>query len=171
MDISEAKRIMIVGSSGSGKTTFSRNLHKKLNLPVIHLDKLFWKENWVQTPREEWIEIQNKAMQANEWIIDGNYSGTMEVRAEKADTIIFLDISRTICLYSVIKRWLTNIGKVRPDMGSGCKEKIDFEFLKWTYDFPKRSRPNILKLLESKKDKNIIILKSRRAIRRFLEEL
>ena len=55
MDISEAKRIMIVGSSGSGKTTFSRNLHKKLNLPVIHLDKLFWKENWVQTPREEWI--------------------------------------------------------------------------------------------------------------------
>ncbi|HBL84912.1 MAG: topology modulation protein [Clostridiales bacterium GWF2_38_85] len=169
MDLSESKRIMIIGSAGSGKTTFAKKLHNKLSLPLIHLDKLFWKDNWIQTPRDEWIEVQTKIIEAEEWIIDGNYGGTMDLRAEKADTIIFLDIKRWICLYSVIKRCLTHIGKVRPDMGSGCKEKIDFEFLKWIYNFPKRSRPDIIKMIEYQKGKNIIILKTRKEIKKFLE--
>lgn len=163
------KKIMIIGSGGAGKSTLARKLGDRLNLPVFHLDAYMWKPNWTLSTREEQKDIQTELMANTAWIIDGNYSGTMDVRIDQADTIIFLDISRRICLYRVIKRYLTHRHTVRPDMAEGCKEKIDREFLQWVWNYPRDKRPAVLAKLNAVKDsKNIIILRSPQQIEQFL---
>jgi len=117
------KRIILIGSGGSGKSTLARQLGAKLKLKVYHLDALFWKPNWVGVPKNEQRKIQNELVKNETWIIDGNYGGTMDIRLNAADTIIFLDVHRTICVYRVFKRMLQYRNKTRPDMGEKVVRK------------------------------------------------
>jgi adenylate kinase family enzyme len=163
------KKIVIIGSGGSGKSTLARKLGEKLKRKVYHLDTLFWKPNWVGVPKDEQRKVQNELVKEEEWIIDGNYGGTMEIRLKAADTIIFLDISRTICVFRAFKRMVQYRNKTRPDMGKGCKEKFDPEFFKWIWQFQTKSKPQILEQLERfSNDKQIIILKSPKEVKKFL---
>lgn len=168
---SVSKRMMIIGSGGAGKSTLARKLGEKYGLKVYHLDALLWKSNWNQVPRDQQITIQKKIIQGQECIIDGNYCGTMDIRIEAADTIIFLDIPRIICIYRVLKRAIQYRNKTRPDMVEGNKEKIDIQFYRWIWNYPKDKRPMIIKRLkELEHEKKIIHLKSLREIRQFINE-
>jgi len=124
------EKIILVGSGGSGKSTLAKQLGDKLSLKVYHLDAIFWKPNWVGVPKNEQREIQHELIKNEKWIIDGNYGGTMGIRLKAADTIIFLDVHRTICIYRAFKRMLQYRNKTRPDMGEGCEERLDFGFIK-----------------------------------------
>ncbi|MDZ3952320.1 topology modulation protein [Bacillus thuringiensis] len=170
------KRIMIIGiSAGVGKSTFAQKLGKALNINVYHLDSLFWKSNWVEASFEEFSKAHQEIVKQTQWIIEGNYNNTIEIRAKSADTIIYLELPLHVCLYRVIKRWLMNIGKTRPDMGVNCKEKIDWNFIKFIYTtyYPRKrkmgERLKALQVLGSKK--NIIILKSKQEINSYLEQI
>ncbi len=166
------KRILIIGSGGSGKTRLSLRLGKMLELPVIHLDALFWNPGWIKTPREEWFQKVRELLDKEKWILDGNFGSTLEMRLEACDTAIFLDFPRTLCLYRALKRQVMNFNKVRPDMGKGCPEHIDWEFAKWIWNFPKADKARILKILDKfKDDKSIIILKSDRDIKDLLSSM
>jgi adenylate kinase family enzyme len=166
------KKVVLIGSGGSGKSTIARQLGEKLKIDVYHLDALFWKPNWVGVPKDKQRKVQNELVSKEEWVIDGNYGGTMEVRLSAADTIIFLDIHRTICVYRAFKRMLQYRNKTRPDMGQGCEERFDLDFLKWIWHYPKTKRPGILKRLEQlSKDKQVIILKSPKEVQQFLEKV
>ena len=165
------ERIIIIGCGGAGKSTLARQLGEKLNLPVVHLDKLFWKPGWEQISREEFDRLHREALAEERWIIDGNFDRTMAERIRHCDTVIYLDFSRIACLLGVVKRVLTTYGKVRPDMGEGCPERIDFEFLKWVWDFNKNKRGKNYRLLNETDGIEKIVLKNRRAVRRFLKQL
>ena len=166
------KKVLVIGSSGAGKSTFSRRLSEKTGLPLIHLDKLYWKPNWVETDKAEWKKIVEKALAGDSWIIDGNFSGTLPQRLEKCDAVIFLDLPRLLCIYRILKRVVTYQKGKRPDMADGCDEKFDWQFLKWVWNYPNRSKPKIEKLLaEHQNTKTIFRLKSTREIERFLSEL
>lgn len=164
------KKIILIGSGGAGKSTLASKLGKKLNIEVFHLDQLFWKPNWEMTDREYQIEIQNDLIMKPTWIIDGNYGGTLDLRIEAADTIIFLDRSRFVCIYQILKRVKKYNGSSRPDMQDDCPEKLDFDFLKWVWNFPKKQRVSIINMLENiSSDKQIITLKNQKQIQEFLE--
>lgn len=166
------KKIVLIGSGGSGKSTMARQLGEKLNINVYHLDALFWKPNWVGVPKDEQRKVQNDLVIEEEWIIDGNYGGTMEIRLNAADTIIFLDIPRILCVFRAFKRILQYRNKTRPDMGEGCEERFSFEFFKWIWEYPKTKRPKILERLEQlSNEKKVIILKSPKDIHNFLEQV
>ncbi|MEX0379442.1 DNA topology modulation protein [Bacillus sp. S4] len=166
------KKIILIGSGGSGKSTLARQLGNKLKIQVYHLDALFWKPNWVGVPREEQRTVQNDLIKEEKWIIDGNYGGTMDIRINVADTIIFLDIHRTICVYRAFKRIVQYRNKTRPDTGAGCEERFDLQFFKWIWEYPKTKRPAILKRLDQlNKDKRVIILKTPNEVQRFLKEV
>ncbi|SFF03292.1 Adenylate kinase [Paenibacillus catalpae] len=166
------KRIAIIGSGGAGKSTLARKLGQVLDLEVSHLDAMFWKPNWVGVPREEQIMVQNELVDRKEWIIDGNYGGTLDIRLNAADTIIFLDYPRILCMYRAIKRSIQYRNKTRPDMGVDCKEKIDLQFMKWIWEYPKTGKPAVLsKLQQLSNDKQVVILKSPGEARRYLERL
>ena len=153
------KKIAIIGSGGSGKSTFSVLLGKELNLPVSHLDSLYWQPGWVKTPNDEWADTLKELCQKECWIIDGNYKSTLDIRLEACDTVIFLDVNRFKCIYRAIKRSLTTT--TRPDMAEGCAERFDFEFIKFLWDYPNNTRPIIMNKLNSvKHSKNVIIAKS-----------
>lgn len=163
------KRILIIGSGGAGKSTLAPRLGKKMGIEVVHLDKLFWHPGWVPTEKAEWSEVVRQALEKDSWIMDGNFGGTLEMRIRACDTIIFLDIPRHICIYRILKRWVMYNRDTRPDMAEGCEERFDWEFFKWVWDYPKRSKPEKeLVLNRYAGEKQIIRLRSNKEIEEFL---
>ena len=165
------ERIQIMGCSGSGKSTLARKLGEKTGLPVVHIDQLFWKSGWVESTEEE---IDGKILEAaagERWIIDGNYSRTLQHRLNRCDLVVYLDFPRWFCIVSVIRRYLQNLGRVRPDMPKGCPEKIDRAFLAWIWTYNGTHREKFLNILAELPAKRVIILKNRREVKRFLEQM
>jgi adenylate kinase family enzyme len=169
------KRVAIIGPGGSGKSALARRLGDMLGLEVIHLDALFWKPGWVETPYDEWRRTVEGLAGRQSWIIDGNYGRTMEVRLAAADTVIFLDLPRLTCLWRVIKRLLQYRDGDRPDMAPGCNERfgLDFlRFLKWIWGYRTRSRPRVLGRLERfSEGKQVHILRRPGDAKSFLEDV
>lgn len=165
------ERILIIGCGGAGKSTLARQLGDKLNLPVVHLDKLFWHPGWVESPKEEIDEKIMAEMEKPQWIMDGNYNRTLPERIKHCDTIIYLDFSRVACLLGVLKRVITTYGTVRPDMGEGCPERFDLEFLKWVWNYNKDKRASNYALLDKATHAQTIVLKNRKMVKHFLQSL
>ncbi len=138
------ERIIIIGCGGSGKSMLAGWLGEKLNLPVIHLDQLFWRPGWVKAPHEEWISLHESAVSQQRWIIDGNFASTLGSRLAACDTVIFMDFSRWRCLYNIVKRLVKYMGRTRPDLCEGCPERVDWEFIRWIWKFQENVRPNVL---------------------------
>ncbi|MEL6494988.1 MAG: hypothetical protein AAFQ41_07670 [Cyanobacteria bacterium J06623_7] len=106
------------------------------------------------------------------WIIDGNYGGTMNVRLAAADTVIWLDFNRYLCLSRIFKRYLQYSGKTRPDMATDCPERWNWEFLKYVWDFPRLQVPKIkAKLNQCDREKQIVILQNSRQVLNFLKRI
>ena len=165
------ERILIIGCSGSGKSRLARRLGQKLGLPVVHLDQLWWKENWQNVTVEEFDSRLAMALEMERWIIDGNYSRTMEERLMKCDTVIYLDFSRWACLLGMCQRILDNRGKTRPDMPAGCPERFSWEFVKWIWGFNKNNRVQNYTYLAKAKHAKAVVLKNRKEVRRFLDTI
>lgn len=166
------QRISIIGSGGAGKSTLAARLGNILNLPVIHLDRLHWQPGWVEPPKQEWRRKVEEAVTGERWIIDGNYGGTMAIRLVACDTVIYLDFPRAICTWRVIKRRFKYRNGTRPDMGEGCPEKLDLEFISWIWNFPSNTKPGIEdRLSRLPGDKRLIRLTSAQAVESFIREV
>jgi adenylate kinase family enzyme len=163
------KKVLVIGSGGAGKTTFSKQLAARTELPVIHLDQLFWHPGWVKTPDEEWDRLIAELCARDSWIMDGNYGRTLARRVEAADTIIFLDLPRWVCTWRIVKRQIRYAGRIRPDSAPGCPERLTWEFVRWVWTYPGRRRPDIMRRLDAvRATKHIVILRSEREIRELL---
>lgn len=163
------ERILIIGCSGSGKSRLAGELGQKLGLPVVHLDQLWWEENWQNVTKEEFDSRLALALNMERWIIDGNYSRTMEERLSKCDTVIYLDFGRWECLLGMCQRILSYRGKTRPDMSAGCPERFDWEFVKWIWNFNKNNRVRNYTYLARAKHAETVVLKNRKEVKKFLE--
>lgn len=151
------KKGIVIGSPGAGKSTFARKLRDKTNLPLYYLDMLWHKSDKTTVSQEEFDRRLCEILQQENWIIDGNYQRTLEMRLQACDTVFLLDFPLDICLSGVESR----IGKTREDM-PWTETEFDEEFKQWILDFPKNQLPQIYALLENYKDnKEIIIFKSR----------
>ena len=137
-------KVMVIGSGGAGKSTTARRLAAATGLPLVHLDQLFWRPGWVQTPSDEWRRVMEQLVAEDRWVIDGNYGGTMDIRLGAADTVLFLDVPRLRCLTRVVKRALRNLGRTRDDMAPGCPDRLTWEFVRWVWSYPVTRRPGIL---------------------------
>jgi adenylate kinase family enzyme len=165
------RRILVIGSGGAGKSTFATRLGQLLDIEVIHLDKLFWRSGWVESPRDEWVRTVTELVNRDSWIMDGNYGGTLELRMQSCDTIVFLDLSRLLCVWRIVKRNLRYRRGGRPDMAEGCHEKLDPEFVSWVWNYPRRSRPKVVELIRSHADgKRVVWLRSKGEVEKFLSD-
>lgn len=154
-------RISIVGGSGSGKSTLSDILSKELKLPVIHIDAINFNENWKEIDKEERDKIILAKALEEKWIIDGNYNKTLKERFNKADLIIWLDYSSIMLLKGILKRFIKLNNKERPEI-PGCKERMDFKFLKYVLTYNKKKRPVIESYLKDIPQDKVLISKNKR---------
>lgn len=163
---------MIIGCGGAGKSTLARQLGEITGLPVVHLDQIWWAPgNWQHISREEFDRQLAAEVEKDAWILDGNFNRTIELRLDRCDTVIYLDYPRLVCMKNWLLRVIRNRGKAREDMAPGCVEWFDPEMAGWIWKFNKQNRKRYYALLSQQQNKTVIILKSRRQARRFLEQL
>ena len=162
------KKIMVIGCPGSGKSTFSRALHEKTGISLYHLDMMYWNPDRTTVEKAVFRGRLSDTIQKSEWIIDGNYGSTIELRLKACDTVIFLDFPQEVCLEGIRERR----GKPRTDMPwTEYENEEDTEFIEFVKSFDSQSRPAIIELLERYSHKDIHIFKSRDEADVFLDNL
>lgn len=161
-------RISIIGGSGSGKSTLANILSKELDIPAIHLDSINYNANWVERDKNERDEIISSKANEDKWIIDGNYNKTLKERLDRADIIIWLDYSTFAHLKGVCKRIVKNYNKEKPDI-PGCKERLNFTFLKYVITYNKKKRPKVKELLKDIPDEKLLIFKRQKDLNKWLK--
>jgi adenylate kinase family enzyme len=164
------QRVLIMGCPGAGKSTLARQLGDRMGIPVIHLDKLYWQPGWVEPGRDAWLAVVTGAVQGESWIMDGHYGSTLDLRLGAADTVILLDFPRYICLWRVINRVIRTRGRTRADMGAGCKEKVDWEFLRFIWNFPREQLPVTKQKLKAFEGRTLVF-RNPEEVAKFVEDL
>lgn len=163
------KRILVLGCGGAGKSMFSRQLGALLGLPVIHLDRFYWRPGWQETPADEWGALVARLADRDEWIMDGNYGGSLSTRLRRCDAAVFFDFPRFRCLWGVVRRRLTIGKRTRPDMADGCPERITADFVRWIWRYAEETRPRMVGALAAAgKRVEIVTVSTRRDVERVL---
>ena len=157
------KKVIVIGCPGSGKSTVSRALHNKTGIPLYHLDMMYWNADKTTVEKSVFLERLSVVLEKDEWIIDGNYGSTMELRMAECDTVIFLDYPLEVCLGGIKERR----GKPRSDM-PWIETEEDSEFIEFIKSYNEQQKPKVLELLEKYSDKNIVNFKSREEADAFL---
>ena len=157
------KKIIVIGCPGSGKSTVSRALHNKTGIPLYHLDMMYWNADKTTVEKSVFLERLSVVLEKDEWIIDGNYGSTMELRMAACDTVFFLDYPLDVCLDGIRNRR----GKSRSDM-PWIETEEDEEFIEFIKNYNEQQKPKVLELLEKYSDKSIIIFESREQADTFL---
>ncbi len=161
-----AKKIMIIGCPGSGKSTFARKLRDKSGLPLFYLDMIKHKPDKTEISREEFDIKLREIVNLPEWIIDGNYQRTLDIRMSAADTIILFDLPAQVCLQGAIAR----MGTMREDFPwIETEETLENGFGEWIEEFSQKRLPEIYFLFDKYKDKNIVIFKSREEADKYVQ--
>jgi adenylate kinase family enzyme len=151
------KRVVILGRGASGKSTLARRLGEITGLPVVELDKVFWRPGLIATPREEWVASQDLLVSTDEWIIDGDLGqfDFVETRLRVADTVILLDFSFLCCAHRAIRR---------------SRERIDFWW--WVLAYRWKSRPVLLKAIADCAPRAVLhVFRTPDALQRFVDQL
>ncbi len=166
------RRVLVIGSGAAGKTTLALRVGEITGLPVVHLDKLHWGPGWVMPDGNVWRRRLEDVMSGDGWILDGNYSGTLDLRLARADTILFLDFPPYVCVWRAVKRYIEYRGATRPDMAPGCEERLTLSFLYWIWTFRRRRVAAMTQMIdEQSRDAAVVVLRSQKQIDRYVNTL
>jgi adenylate kinase family enzyme len=166
------QRVLILGPGGSGKSELAREIGRRTGLRVIHLDVVFWQEGWTPTPREEAIARLTALVATDCWILDGNFlvEADAHERFARADTVIWLDLPRAVCLWRIARRLVRH--RHRPDLPDGCHETFDPEGIRWIWNYPKTDRPVVRDCLASVSPQaEVLHFTSRADVKEYLNRL
>lgn len=164
----------MLGSGGAGKSSFATALGRATGLPVTHLDVLFWRPGWTPAPIDEAVRDLATVVDGPRWVLDGNFLDHAEAdgRFRHADTVVFLDLPRRVCLWRVLRRLATDRRRRRADLPDGCAESLDPDGLRWIWRYPRHDRPKVLAILD-RLGPNVSVhrLRDRAAAQRYLDAL
>ena len=161
------RKVIVIGCPGSGKSTFAKALRRATGLPLVHLDRLFWNADRTTVDRAVFRARLDEVLRQPEWIIDGNYASTMELRMDACDTVFFLDYPTEVCLQGIRER----VGQPRSDLPWVETGDADTEFAEFVRSYAVQNRPQVLALLERYAHKNVFIFTDRARVDAFLAEL
>ena len=155
--VGEMRRILVLGPPGSGKSTLARELGRRLDVPVFHLDQAFWRAGWVQAPARCFAAETERIAALPAWVIDGNYTDTIGVRLARADCVVYLDVPRWRCMVRLLRRIAAGHGRVRTDSAPGCAEGFDLEFLRFAWSWSRLRRARMLTLIHGFGGRRLVV--------------
>jgi adenylate kinase family enzyme len=162
------ERIAILGCGGSGKTHLARELAHRLDLPLTHLDAVYYDADWNPMPRDDFAQAQRRLVTRPRWVIEGNYASTLPVRLEAADTVIVMDLPARTCLRGIAQRWIRHRGGQNQD--TGVYDRITWDFIRYVLSYRRTMLPRVHQLVgDHAPTAEVIILRSRPQARRFLK--
>ncbi|MGC4805422.1 adenylate kinase [Micromonospora sp. DT233] len=166
------RRILIVGSSGAGKSTLARQVARRLDLPVIHLDRHYWQPGWVAPDHDRWRATVAALAAGPAWVMDGNYGGSLDLRLPRAELLVVLDLPWPLCLARVVRRRWERRAAGRPDLPPDCPERLDLPFLRYVWRYPRQARPRVFAAVAAHAPElPVVRLRSRAQLRRWLARL
>ncbi|MFK0165447.1 AAA family ATPase [Rhizobium sp. NPDC090279] len=146
--IKKADRILVMGCSGTGKSTLAQAIASLRDLTCVSMDRdIFWLPGWKSRPRPEVIALIEQAVAEPRWIMDGNSPGTLPLRLPRTDIVIWRRPPRHVALRGVASRWLRYRGRSRPEMARGCPERLDWKFLHYIWTFERNEAPQFQDML------------------------
>lgn len=165
--------MLLIGPGGAGKSTLAREIAQRCDLPLLHLDALYWQSGWVQPDPQVWRMQLEDLLQGEAWVMDGNFGGTLDLRLQACDTAILLDLPPWLCLRRVLARRWRFRGRARPDMREGCPEHLSLDFVFWILSYRWRKRPAVLRRFRAAQASGVrtLILRTPQAARDFLSTL
>ena len=161
------KKAIVIGNCGAGKSYFSKKLAEKTGLPLVHLDVLNWRENWKSVSKDEFDRLLEAELEKEEWIIDGNYTRTIEHRMEKCDTVFWFDFSTLRSFLGVTERLIKR--EKRDDIGGNNAERFDIGFYRFVLTYNRKYRKNTLDIIARHPDVDVIVFKNRRQAEKYLD--
>ena len=166
------QRVLVLGPGGAGKSVLSRELAAITGLPLIHLDREFWKPNWVKPERDEWLAKLDDLLAGDAWIVDGTHADSLDHRLARADGAIVLDYSRWTAVRGVLTRLLHREGRHRADLAPGCRNRLDRVYASWVWTYRRVTKPQVEAALARHADHiAVTTLRSRRDAQRFIDRL
>lgn len=162
----KVKRVSIIGISGSGKSILSRDLGRRMGLPVFHMDTWFWTRKWQEVPEIEYLAKHRALIEQDQWIVEGYVDTAMAHRLERSDLIIFLDYPGWFCALRVIKRWVLHRNKSRPELPEESKEELRYAFLKKVWQ--REERGAIMEALKVASPSKVLRFRSPRQLGAYL---
>jgi len=165
--ILDMNRILVIGCPGAGKTYFAKALSKLIDIPVVHMDNLYWNKDRTSVSKDE---LENKLLpylKEEKWIIDGNYHETLKQRLEYATDVFFLNMPRETCIEGILER----IDQPRDDIPWIETKKDAIELIEWTIDYESRTKEDEERLLKKYKKVNVHILRTREEVNKYLLSL
>lgn len=158
------RRILVIGCSGSGKTTLARWLARRLNVPLVRLDR---QPGEPAPPEEKWRRTVRTLADREAWVMDGTFHATLAERLPTADAVVWLDFPRWRCLARVAWRALRSRRLVRSDMEGDAAAPLDLTYLRFVWDFNAVTRPRIGAVLEQSRHPMVVVLRSPSEVSRF----
>ena len=164
-------RVCVIGSAGSGKTTFSKKIGNLIGITPTHLDKILLGENWTDLTHEQHVQILKPIVDKPTWLIDGMWSKTLDMRYKNATLVLFLDYKPAVCAWRAMTRSLKHMGKQRDDLAPGCKDKLDLKFYKYILGFRKGCRLKVLQAMQDHPSVPIIAFTKPKQAQEFFKQL
>ncbi|WFU11201.1 AAA family ATPase [Rhizobium sp. CB3090] len=171
--IRSADRILVMGCSGGGKSTLSQEICARLDLPYVSMDReFFWLPGWVKRDKAEERALIAAKVAEERWLIDGTAPSSFDLRLPRTEFVLWVRMPRWLCMWGALSRALRWLGRSRPDMAPGCPERIDWEFLRYIWDWERKFAPKVLAgLAQHGPDVPVLQLKSRGEMRQLLDLL
>lgn len=168
-----AHRVLIIGCSGGGKSTLAQKIVTRLDLPYVSMDReFFWLPDWVKRDKAEERRLIAAKVAEDRWLIDGNAPSSFDLRLPRTELVLWVRMPRWLCIWGALSRALRWFGRSRPDMAPGCRERIDWEFLRYIWDWERRFAPKVIAgLAEHGPNVPVFQLKSRDEMRQLLDLL
>ena len=165
------ERVLIIGSNGAGKSTFSFRLAEKTGLPLVHIDQIYWQDAWDVTPEAEFDRRVQAETQDLRWIIEGNNLRSLPRRLARADTVFWFEFPPPLCVLNIFRREWAYRGRVRPDMPDQCVSRCDMKFLRMVWDFNRRNHRKIAAMLPNAENIRVIRFTNYRQVEGYLRTL
>lgn len=148
--LQSARRVMVIGCSGGGKSTLSRIIAAHYGLDYISLDReVFWLPGWNMRDRQEQRQRIAGIAARERWIMDGTNPSSFDLRLPRTNLVIWVRMPRFLCLKGVILRWLKYAGRTRPEMAPGCPERLEWDFLRYIWTFERVFTPRVIAALDA----------------------